>query len=144
MPPWRRDVTIRECRPDEADAVLRLWIEAGATPSPTDTAGHLRRAIGAGTAVVLVAEVSGRVVGSVIGGFDGWRGNLYRLAVHPDHRRRGVARALVREAERRLVEHGAARVTALVELDHAGATSFWQAVGYAADNRMARFVRNFS
>jgi ribosomal protein S18 acetylase RimI-like enzyme len=137
-------VTIRECRPEQAEAVLLLWAQAGATPSVTDTADHLRRAIAAGPALVLVAEASGRLVGSVIGGFDGWRGNLYRLAVHPEHRRRGVALALVREAERRLVQRGAARITALVERDHAWAMDFWQAAGYATDGRMARCVRNFS
>ena len=63
---------------------------------------------------VLVAEVDVRVVGSIVGGFDGWRGNIYRLAVHPRFRRRGVARALVVEIESRLrarcrTHHGAGR-----------------------------------
>jgi ribosomal protein S18 acetylase RimI-like enzyme len=137
-------VVIRACRPDEVEAVLRLWRQAGATPSPTDTADDLRRAVGDGPAAVLVADVRGRVVGSVIGGFDGWRANLYRLAVHPDFRRRGIARALVAEAERRLAAREAKRVTALVEKDHAWATAFWTAAGYAADDRMARFVRNLA
>jgi len=35
--------------------------------------------------VVLFAEEEGHIVGTVIGGFDGWRGNIYRLAVHPEH-----------------------------------------------------------
>jgi ribosomal protein S18 acetylase RimI-like enzyme len=134
-------VTIRECQPGEADAVLLLWRQAGLNPSVTDTADDLRRAI-AGGAVVLVAEASGEIVGSVIGGFDGWRANLYRLAVHPSHRRRGVGRALVAEAERRLAGRGARRVTALVDQEHGGAVAFWQAAGYARDDRMARFVRN--
>jgi ribosomal protein S18 acetylase RimI-like enzyme/catechol 2,3-dioxygenase-like lactoylglutathione lyase family enzyme len=136
-------VTMRECRPEEAEAVLLLWAQAGATPSVTDTAEQLRRTISAGPALVLIAELSGQVVGSVIGGFDGWRGNLYRLAVHPEYRRRGIARALVREAERRLVERGAARITALVEREHPWAMEFWQAAGYAMDTRMTRCVREF-
>jgi len=134
-------VTIRDCQPDEADAVVLLWRQADLNPSVTDTADDLRRAI-AGGAVVLVTEASGRIVGSVIGGFDGWRANLYRLAVHPSHRRRGVARSLVAEAERRLASRGARRFTALVEADRAGAVAFWEAAGYARDQRMARFVRN--
>jgi ribosomal protein S18 acetylase RimI-like enzyme len=91
---------------------------------------------------VLVAEVSDRIVGSVIGGFDGWLANLYRLTVHPEYRRRGIARALVAEMERRLVARGAKRITALVETDHPWATAFWQAAGYDRDARLERFVRN--
>jgi hypothetical protein len=47
-------VTIRECRPEEAEAVLLLWRQSGATPSATDNAEHLRRAIAASPALVLV------------------------------------------------------------------------------------------
>ena len=91
---------------------------------------------------MLLAEVGGRVVGSIIGTFDGWRGNFYRLAVHPDYRRQGVARALVVEVERWLARQGAKRITALVEKEHARATGFWTAVGYGVDPRIARHVRS--
>jgi ribosomal protein S18 acetylase RimI-like enzyme len=132
---------IRRGQPEEADAVLELWRQAGATPSATDTVDDVRRVMTAGTACLLVAEVDGQVVGSIIGAFDGWRGNLYRLAVHPDHRRRGIARALVVEVERWLREQGAKRITALVESDHSDALGFWEAAGYALDPRMCRYVR---
>jgi ribosomal protein S18 acetylase RimI-like enzyme len=136
------EVVLRPCRPEEVEALLLLWQQAQTTPSPTDTAADLLRALCDSPAVVLVAEASGRLVGSVIGGFDGWRANLYRLAVHPDYRRRGIARALVAEVERQLAQRGARRLTALVESDHPWATSFWAAAGYARDVRMARYVRN--
>jgi ribosomal protein S18 acetylase RimI-like enzyme len=135
-------LSIRACRPAEVAAVLELWRHADATPSLTDTADDLRRAVSGGPADVLVADVGGSVVGSVIGTFDGWRGNIYRLAIHPGYRRRGVARALVAEAERWLAQKGAKRVTALVEKEHPWATAFWEATGYQADGRIVRHVRN--
>jgi ribosomal protein S18 acetylase RimI-like enzyme len=88
-----------------------------------------------------VAEVGGQVIGSIIGTFDGWRGNIYRLAVQPDYRRRGVARALVAEVEKRLTRQGAKRITALVEKDNPSAMIFWEAVGYRVDERIVRRVR---
>jgi ribosomal protein S18 acetylase RimI-like enzyme len=133
---------IRVCRLADAEAVLELWRQADATPGVTDTAADLRRAIGDSPAHVLVAEAGGRIIGSIIGTFDGWRGNIYRLAVHPDCRRQGVARALVAEVEKRMTQQGAKRITALVEKEHPWAMTFWQAVGYRVDERIVRRVRN--
>jgi ribosomal protein S18 acetylase RimI-like enzyme len=121
--------------------VLEFWRQAAATPSVTDTPEELRRAIMHDGTWVLLAEAGGQPVGSIIGTFDGWRGNIYRLAVHPEHRRRGIARALVIEVEKRLCEAGAKRITALVEKDHSGAVGFWEAAGYESDLRIARHVR---
>ena len=82
-------LSIRACRLEDRDGVLELWRQADATPGVTDTPDDLRRAVAESPAHVLVAEVGGHVIGSIIGTFDGWRGNIYRLAVHPDYRRRG-------------------------------------------------------
>ena len=100
-------LSIRACRLEDAEVVLELWRQADATPGVTDTADELRRVMGESCADVLVAEVDGRLIGSIIGTFDGWRGNLYRMAVHPDYRRRGIGRSLVAEVERRLSARGA-------------------------------------
>jgi purine-nucleoside phosphorylase/ribosomal protein S18 acetylase RimI-like enzyme len=133
---------IRAGRPEEVEAILTLWRQAGTTVTLTDTAADLRHAITDSTAVVLVAEYDGQLVGSVIGSFDGWRGNVYRLAVHPRWRRRGIAQSLVAELERRLAKQGAKRITALVLKEHADAMAFWAAADYQLDERMGRFFRN--
>jgi ribosomal protein S18 acetylase RimI-like enzyme len=135
-------IAIRDCRPKDIEHVLALWREAEAIPSITDNTDDLRRAVADNPAHVLVAAVDGQLVGSIIGTFDGWRGNIYRLAVHPGYRRRGIARRLVAEVERRLVQEGAKRITALVEKNHPWATGFWEAVGYGADSRIVRHVRS--
>lgn len=136
------DLSIRDCGFEDIDAVLELWRQATATPGITDTADDLLRAIADSPAHLLLAVSGGRIIGSIIATFDGWRGNIYRMAVLPSHRRRGVARALVNEAEKRLKKEGAKRITALVEKDHPWATAFWTAVGYHADERITRHVRN--
>jgi ribosomal protein S18 acetylase RimI-like enzyme len=89
----------------------------------------------------LVAQSEGPIVGALIATFDGWRGNMYRLAVLPAHGRRGTARSLVLEGERRLRSVGARRVTALVGHELEGAEAFCSRVGYAPDARTTRFVK---
>src|SRR5262249_27648049 len=108
---------IRRALLSDAEGILSLWRDADATPGVTDTSDCLLRAMNERSLCLLVAEVDGVIAGSIIGTFDGWRGNIYRLAVLPQYRRRGIARALVQEIERWLVDRGAMRVTALVEKD---------------------------
>ncbi|MCE2413899.1 GNAT family N-acetyltransferase [Candidatus Poribacteria bacterium] len=132
---------IRECLPDEAEALLILWQAAGTSPSITDTITDIRAAIDS-LASVLVAEADQRIVGSLIATFDGWRGNMYRIAVHPGYRRRGIGRALVEEGEKCLTKQGAKRITALVEEKYPWATAFWSSVGYEIEPGILRFFRN--
>jgi|SRR4051794_24553956 ribosomal protein S18 acetylase RimI-like enzyme len=133
---------IRQLRTGEGAVLLSLWNAAEATPSPTDTVDDLERALGNDRFACLVAEADGVLVGSIIAAFDGWRGNIYRLAVRPERRRQGIARQLVDAAHDAFARWGVRRITALVERDHAWAVSFWRAVGYSHDAKMARFVRN--
>src|SRR5688572_22149651 len=111
-------LVIRPCSLNDVEEVLRLWVEAETEPSATDTADDVTRVIRDHGQLFLVAEQDGRLVGTLIAGWDAWRGNMYRLAVLPAFRRRGVARSLVREAEMRLRALGARRITALVVGEH--------------------------
>ncbi len=135
-------LSLRECRLEEAEALITLWRLAEATVGLTDTIEDIQRAIKEQASIVLVAEKDARLVGSVIGTFDGWRGNMYRLAVHLEYRRQGIARKLVDEVENRLAGIGVKRISVLVETDHPWAVGFWDARGYEHDRVILRYVRN--
>ena len=136
------ELMVRECLEDEAGEVLEMWRRSQATPSVTDTVGDIKRVVRCPTASALIAESGGRIIGSVFGSFDGWRGNIYRLAVLPEFRRQGVARRLVAEVEKSLLHQEAKRVNALVEKDHPWATGFWDAAGYMPEPLDVRYVKN--
>jgi ribosomal protein S18 acetylase RimI-like enzyme len=125
---------------DDAESVLMLWIAADAEPTSTDDSQSIHALIAYDPNSLIVAHVGDRIVGTVIAAFDGWRGSLYRLAVHPSYRRQGMALTLVREGEQRLIGRGARRVTALVVKSHSHATEFWESAGYLYDERMGRYV----
>ncbi len=91
---------------------------------------------------LLLAECDRGAAGVLIAAWDGWRGNLYRLAVHPERRRGGVGLALVRAGEQHLGDQGARRVTALVAYDDPVAAAFWDSAGYPQDHEIGRRVRN--
>jgi ribosomal protein S18 acetylase RimI-like enzyme len=134
---WR----IRCAGKQDIAAVLALWEAAGSLPTISDSPEGLAGLLDADPRALLVAELDGVLVGSLIAAWDGWRGSFYRLAVSPEHRRKGLARMLLREGERRLRERRAVRLTAIVAEDETGAMAFWQAVGYERQQGRARFVR---
>ena len=137
---------VRAARADDVPAVLALWARArSAAASTPDTPEALARLLATGPGALLVAEdgAGGAIIGALVAAWDGWRGNMYRLAVDPPHRRRGVATALVRAGEERLRALGARRITVLVAHEEAEAVELWVAAGYALDAAIARFVRQF-
>jgi ribosomal protein S18 acetylase RimI-like enzyme len=108
----------------------------------TDSVDSLSGLLAADPGALLVADAGRRVVGSLIAAWNGWRGSFYRLAVHPEYRRRGLATLLVREGETRLRELGAVRLDAIAAADELAAIGFWSAVGYERQGDRSRFVRN--
>lgn len=136
-------LTVRPCRFEECARVLEIWRQAEAIPRPTDTLPEVQRIVREHPGTLLIGEENGRLVGSVIAGWDGWRGGIYRLAVVPEYRRRGIARALVTEAERQLAARGARRLSAMVARDEPQAVAFWNAArGWAQEARWHRYAKD--
>jgi ribosomal protein S18 acetylase RimI-like enzyme len=135
---------IRDAGHEDLERLLELWVVAGASPSVTDSRAALVALLELDPRALLVVDgAGGGLAGSLIAAWNGWRGSLYRLAVHPRERRRGLASLLVSEGERRLRERGALRIDAIVATDEAPALRFWSEVGYERQEDRARFVRDF-
>lgn len=130
----------RTATPDDAERVIRFWHESGASMGATDHVEQVRRVAANPAAVLILAVAEDEIVGTLLGAFDGWRGNLYRLVVHPGCRRQGIGRQLVRQVERVFAQWGVRRITVLIEVDRPWAMDFWTAVGYPRDNRIVRHV----
>ncbi len=139
------NITIRPCRHDECPAILDLWKSAGSLPSVTDSLQALELVFRRDEDLLLVAEYNSRIIGTVMGGWDGWRANIYRLAVLPQYRRQGIGRALVKEIEEKLRLKGAGKISIMVEGNDELAKVFWNALDdsdYKYDPRIIRYVKN--
>ncbi len=137
------DLAVRACEPQEALSVLELWLEARSGHATTpDRLEDVQRLLSTAPGSLLVATADGAIVGALIAAWDGWRGNIYRLAVRTEFRRRGVGSALLRAGEEYLRRQGARRVTALVAHEDKVAAAFWQCASYPPDLEIARRVRS--
>ena len=84
-----------------------------------------------------VAVVDDTVVGTVLAGYDGHRGWLYAVAVHPQHRKQGLGKALVRYAEQALTARGCLKINLQIISDNASAAGFYESLGYAVEPRVS-------
>ena len=85
----------------------------------------------------LLALEEGRVIGSVMAGYDGHRGWLYRVAVAKAHRHLGVGAALIHEAEKRLWALGCVKINLQVRGANQNVTAFYQSLGYVVEDRIS-------
>ncbi|UCM89630.1 GNAT family N-acetyltransferase [Streptomyces marincola] len=132
---------VRAAAERDAEAVLAFWRVAAEGVSISDDLDGVRRLIARDPEALLLAEQGGELVGTVIAGFDGWRCHLYRLAVLPERRRQGVARALLGAAERRFARLGGRRADAMVLTRNESAHRVWESAGYREQEEWRRWVR---
>ena len=116
---------------NDLQAVLELW--KGSSPgiriSPSDDPVEIRKKLQRDPDLFLVAEEDARIIGVVVGGFDGRRGMVYHLAVETIQRGRGFGLALMRELEERLRRKGCLKYYLLVTKDNQDAVAFYQQIG---------------
>ncbi len=129
----KENICIRQLGLDDYEELLALWRRAGLhslRPQGRDSRASLARQLTSGVQTILGLETDGQLVGAVIATHDSRKGWINRLAVAPDHRRRGYAARLIAAAEEVLREQGMCVIAALVESDNPTSLALFRKVGY--------------
>ena len=119
--------------PGDFEAVTILWQASGLHNPSIDGLDSLHDLCERNPGLFLLATEDEQIVGSVIGTFDGRRGYIYHVAVHPGSRRKGYATALLREVERRLWAMGVQKVRFMVSKSNESALAFYRTLGFQVD-----------
>jgi ribosomal protein S18 acetylase RimI-like enzyme len=116
------------------EAVQALWhAAAGVHVGTSDTREALALKLTRDPDLFLLAEIGGRLVGAVLGGFDGRRGFVYHLAVDDAHHRQRIGSLLMDELERRFAAKGCLKVYLLVVPGNEAALAFYRQRGWSAE-----------
>lgn len=121
---------IRIFKQDDFEAVVMLWERCDLLRPWNDPETDIERKQYHDADLFLIAEVSGEVVGTVMGGYDGHRGAAYYLGVHPDFRGRGIANALINRLEKKLMARGCSQIGIILGADNDAVIGMYEKLGY--------------
>ena len=120
------------------EQVVRLWelvFGYDTSHNAPELAIDKKRAVADG--LFFVALSRGAVAGTVMAGYDGHRGWIYSMAVHPDYRERGIGSLLLAHAEERLISRGCLKINLQIIVGNERVQSFYEAHGYCVEERIS-------
>ncbi len=124
-------VEIRIMKANDYAHALNLWQSLpGLGLSKADEKNAIQDFLGKNPTTCFVAQDSGRIIGTVLGGSDGRRGYLYHLAVHKDYQRLGLGRQLAEICLAALKSQGMQKCHIFVISSNLEGIQFWKKLGW--------------
>jgi ribosomal protein S18 acetylase RimI-like enzyme len=126
-----------EIRPFEnrdQERVIELWRRCDLIRPWNDPRKDIARKLRAQPELLLVGIIDGKLVATVMAGYEGHRGLIYYLAVDPAHQRRGLGRAMMDAAEEKLRELGCPKVNLQIRRANTDVATFYSRLGYVEDD----------
>lgn len=125
-------MTIRAMAIEDYEGVYALWmsIKGFAIRSIDDSKEGVARFLKRNPASSVVAEVNGRIVGSILCGHDGRRGCLYHVCVHEDFRMQGIGKGMVVYCMKALEKEKISKVSLIAFTQNDVGNAFWKEIGW--------------
>lgn len=128
---------IRSYQDADEDAVVALWEACKLTRPWNDPRKDIARKLSVQRELFFVGEVDGIVMASIMCGYEGHRGWVNYLAVHPDFQRRGYGHTLMQAAERALLAIGCPKINLQVRSSNEDVLAFYRHIGYVQDDAVS-------
>lgn len=124
---------IRPFQSADEDAVIALWQACGLVVPQNNPKRDIARKLRVNPEWFLVGELDGKIIAACMAGYEGHRGWINYLAVHPDHQRRGFARELMQHAEALLRAAGCPKINLQVRSSNTAVIAFYESIGFSVD-----------
>ena len=125
---------IRPYQASDLAQVLALWRACNLTLAVNDPRKDIERKLAVSPELFLLGEFEGRVVASVMAGYEGHRGWINYLAVAPSYRRKSYGRLMMAAAEQLLDELECPKINLQVRSANAAVVAFYASLGYVIDD----------
>jgi len=126
-------LTIRPFQSADENAVIALWSACGLIVPQNDPKRDIARKQQVNPEWFLVGELDGKIIAACMAGYEGHRGWINYLAVHPDHQRQGLARELMQHAEGLLRATGCPKINLQVRSTNTAVIAFYESLGFTVD-----------
>ncbi|MCF7859033.1 MAG: GNAT family N-acetyltransferase [Candidatus Cloacimonetes bacterium] len=139
-------VIIRQLRESEISDLFRVWEKSSLPYKPTgrDTEANILEQMMMPTNRFFIAEVKNKIVGAVIASHNGRKGWINRLAVLPEYRKMGIAKALITHSESFFRDNKVEIFACLIEDWNEYSMEFFQLNRYKKHNDIFYFTKRLN
>ena len=127
-------IKIRPFMPSEEDAVVQLWTDCGLVVSWNNPHRDIQRKLKVRSDLFFIGCVEDHIIATVMVGYEGHRGWINYLAVHPKHQRKGIARQMMEQAESHLRADGCPKINLQIRSANTEVIEFYKAIGFKFDD----------
>jgi len=126
-------MVIREYKTEDRKQVIDLWKRCSLIAPQNHPVRDIERKLQVDPDLFLVGVVDDTVIASVMAGYEGHRGWINYLAVHPDYQRNGYGAQLMHHAERLLKNRGCPKINLQVRANNSAVIAFYKKIGFMED-----------
>lgn len=130
------DLEIRTTSRQDIDEIIDLWAQCDLIRPWNNPAQDIEIALKNPSSDILVGLRSDKIVATVMCGFDGHRGWIYYVAVHPDFRGNGYGKTITSAAEDWLRNVGAPKVELMIRDTNHKVRDFYERADYEVEPRI--------
>lgn len=127
---------IRIVTQDDQNQLIALWNSCGLVRPWNDPEKDIARKRHVQPELFIVGTIDGKLMASAMGGYDGHRGNIYYLAVSPEHQGNGFGPKMVKWLAARFEAMGCPKINVMIRAENSAVSAFYDRLGFVRETTL--------